>query len=310
MRKPNLFLVGQPKSGTTALDQFLGEHPDIFMAKIKCPNYFCKDFHRESDSFHKSQLFFDVRDENEYLKLFSRASSQKIIGETSDHALSSEVAASEIHKFNPEAKIIILLREPLSFLYSLHNYYLNYTNEDEEDFSKALLLESSRIKGELIPPRTMCPSWLYYSKRVNYYEQVKRFYDKFGLSQIKIIIYEDFLEKNHHFFREISRFLGVDTSFSPQYCLVNTSKDIRFKQLNSIVNNPKLKYLSRKLFSQRFNEIVRDKIVAKLLLKESSRSSLPIKIREQLMQKFKPEVLKMSQLLGVDLEQKWGYDKL
>ncbi|MBE9167809.1 sulfotransferase [Pleurocapsales cyanobacterium LEGE 06147] len=310
MKMPNLFIVGQPKSGSTALHQFLGQHPEIYMSNIKAPHFFCKDFHRESDEYHRMKLYFDYRDKESYLQLFAKANSEKILGESSDHYLYSEVAAEEIFQFNPEAKIIIMLREPVSFLGSLHNHFVKVTNEVEEDFTKALALEEYRIKGECISPRIMCPSWAYYSQRITYYEQVKRYYKVFDPDQIKIIIYEEYRKNNARIYREILEFLGVDPEFTPQYDRMNVSKEVRFKQLNHLVNNQIIKNTTKTLFSQEFNDWVREEIVARFLWKEVTKPPAPIEIKQELMQKFKPEVLKISDLIGVNLEKQWGYDRI
>ena len=310
MKKPNLFIVGQPKSGTSALHSFLSEHPDVYMSKVKEPHFFCKDFHEESDKYHGFQLYYPFRDENSYLKLFSQAISEKILGESSVLYLYSKVAAQEIHKFNPEAKIIIMLREPAQFLYSLHNQYVNTTFEKEKNFDKALALESLRMKGEHISPRIMFPSLLYYSEIAKYYEQVKRFYEIFNPSQLKIIIFEDFIKDNDKTYREILKFLGVDYNFAANYRSIYARKKIRFEQLNYILNNPVLTKISRSIFSQEFNEFIRKKIVEKFLLKEYSGSTMKQEIREKLRERLKPEVCKISQLIGVDLEEKWRYNQL
>ena len=309
MKKPNLFLVGQPKSGTTALHGFLGQHPDVYMSEVKAPYFFCKDFHEESDRYHGRQLFFEIRDTDEYLDLFSKADSEKIIGESSDHALYSEVVADEIYTFNPDANIIILLREPVNFLYSLHGQYVRLTYENEEDFSRALALEPLRLQHRCISSRVMCPSFLHYSKRANYYDQVKRFYDRFDPKQIKIMIYEDFRASNDRAYREILEFLGVDPNFSAQYESVNVGKEIRFKQLNYVLNNQNLKNAVRKAISPKLYDVLIEKIASNLLWKENS-NQLQNETRNRLMQKLKPEVLKISQLTGIDLEQRWGYDNV
>jgi len=86
MKKPNLFIVGHPKSGTTALYNFLKQHPDIFMCPVKEPAFFCKDFIEESDLFHKQKSFYLdswSREQKVYLSLFADVKSEKIIGECS-----------------------------------------------------------------------------------------------------------------------------------------------------------------------------------------------------------------------------------
>lgn len=307
MNKPNLFIVGQPKSGTTALHQFLGQHPEIYMAKIKAPHYFCHDFHEESDRFHGMKLYFDYRELDAYLKLFTRAGTAKIIGESSDHYLYSTVAAREIFQFNPQAKIIIFLREPASFLGSLHNHFVKVTNEEEEDFVRALALESERVKGKNISPRIMCPSWAHYSQRITYYAQVKRYYDVFAPQQIKVVIYESFREDNPKVYREILEFLEVDPNFTPDFQMMNQSKEVRFKQLNYLLNNQIIKNFTKNMLSQEFNEFVRDKIVEKYLWREAPKSAMSEDIKTQLKEQYYSEVEQISELTGVDLIAKWNY---
>ena len=310
MKKPNLFIVGQPKSGTTALHQFLGQHPEIFMSSVKEPHYFCPDFHSESDQYYDSCRFFDFREESEYLQLFAKVKDEKVAGESSTNYLYSQVAASQIHQFNPEAKIIIVLREPAKFVYSLHSHYVKFTEENEPDFDRALALEAQRRQGKFTSPRVTSPSYLYYSERVKYYEQVKRYYDLFDRAQIKVVIFEEFRAQNAKIYREILEFLAVDPEFTPIYDAINVNKEVRFQGLNNLVNNPILKNISKNLLSQEFNEFIRDKVVEKLLWHKVPKSKMPAEIEVKLMQQYCSEVLKISELIGVDLNTKWGYDRL
>ncbi len=307
MNKPNLFIVGQPKSGTTALHQFLGQHPEIYMSTIKEPHYFCSDLHTESDRYYGKQRFFDFRTEAEYLQLFAKAKSVRVLGESSTNYLYSQVAAANISQFNPQAKIIIVLREPASFLYSLHSHYVKFTEENEADFQRALSLETARKQGQFPSPRVTSPSYLYYSDRVNYYQQIERYYAHFPKSQIKIILFEDFRAQNEIVYQEILEFLEVDSNFSPQYESINTNKEVRFKTINNLVNSPVLKNISKNLLSQEFNEFVRDKIVERFLWHQAPKSVMPAEIKAQLKEKYASEVRQVAELIGVDLAAKWGY---
>ena len=308
--KPNLFIVGQPKSGTTALHQFLGQHPEIYMSSIKEPHFFCSDFHLESDRAYSKPRFYDFRSESAYLQLFSKAKNVKIAGESSTNYLYSQVAAEKIYNFNPDAKIIIVLREPAKFLYSLHSHYVKFTEENEPDFQTALALERDRKQERALSPRVTSPSYLYYSQRVQYAQQVKRYCDRFKPEQIKIIIFEDFKAANDEVFRDVLKFLGVDTSFTPEYAAVNVNKEVKFKAINKAINNPLVKGISKNLLSQEFNDFVRDNIVEKLLWHQAPKATMPEEIKVQLMQQYKPEVERVSALLGIDLVAKWGYDNL
>lgn len=307
--KPNLFIVGQPKSGTTALHQFLGQHPEIYMSSIKEPHFFCSDFHLESDRAYGRQRFFDFRNESAYLQLFSKAKNVKIAGESSTNYLYSQVTAEKIHNFNPDGKIIIILREPAKFLYSLHSHYVKFTEENEPDFLTALALEKDRQQEKFLSSRVTSPSYVYYSQRVQYYQQVKRYRDRFSNNQIKVIIFEEFQSENERIFREVLEFLGV-SNFTPEYEAVNVNKEVKFKAINSLVNHPLAKSISKNLISQEFNDFVRDKIVEKLLWHQAPKARMPEQIKIQLMQQYKPEVIKISELLDIDLVTKWGYDTL
>ena len=308
--KPNLFIVGQPKSGTTALHQFLGQHPEIYMSSIKEPHFFCSDFHLESDRAYGKQRFFDFRSESAYLQLFAKAGDAKIVGESSTNYLYSQVAAQKIYNFNPDAKIIIILREPAKYLYSLHSHYVKFTEENEPNFLTALSLEADRQQEKITSPRVTSPSYLYYSQRIQYYQQVKRYCDRFGAEQIKIVIFEDFKSENERVYREILEFLGVDSSFTPEYDAVNINKEVKFKSINNLVNSPLVKNISKNLLSQEFNEFVRDNIVEKFLWHQAPKATMPEDIKIQLMGQYRPQVEKVSELINIDLIAKWGYDNL
>ena len=305
--KPNLFIVGQPKSGTTALHQFLGQHPEIYMSSIKEPHFFCSDFHLESDRAYGKKRFYDFRSESAYLQLFNKAKNVKVAGESSTNYLYSHVAAEKIYNFNPDAKIIIILREPAKFLYSLHSHYVKFTEENEPDFLTALSLESQRQEEKALSPRVTSPSYLYYSQRVQYHQQVKRYCDRFKPEQIKVIIFEEFKSDNKRVFREVLEFLGVEPNFTPEYAAVNVNKEVKFKSVNNVINNPLVKSITKNLLSQEFNEFVRDNIVEKFLWHQAPKASIPEEIRLQLMEQYRPEVIKISELLNRDLVSKWGY---
>ena len=305
--KPNLFIVGQPKSGTTALHQFLAQHPEVYMSSIKEPHFFCSDFHLESDRAYGKQRFYDFRNESAYLQLFNRAKNVKVVGESSTNYLYSQVAAEKIHNFNPDAKIIIILREPAKFLYSLHSHYVKFTEENEPDFLTALALESDRQQEKIASPRVTSPSYLYYSQRVKYYQQVRRYCDRFDPKQIKMVIFEDFKSANDLVFREILEFLEVDPNFTPEYGAVNVNKEVKFKAINNLVNSPLAKSISKNLLSQEFNEFVRDNIVEKFLWHQAPKATMPDEIKTGLMEQYYPEVVKISELLNLDLISKWGY---
>ncbi len=146
MRKPNLFIVGAPKSGTTSLFHALAQHGAVFACKKKEPLFFGSDF-------SKNRCYT----EEEYLDLFAAAKEETYLLEATTWYLFSERAAREIFEFNPESKIIIMLRNPVDLLYSL--YYQRLFNGDEDllTFEAALAAEPFRRMGYRIPSKSKIP---------------------------------------------------------------------------------------------------------------------------------------------------------
>ena len=308
MKKPSFFIVGEPKSGTTALYKFLKQHPEIFLPQ-KEPHYFSKDFHDESDAFHKKKKHFHVRTEEEFMSLFSNWKDEKIAGEASVGYLRSLVAAWEIHKFNPQTKIIAMFREPVDCLYSGHSELQTHLAEDITDFRKALEMEQERKKGRYLPKTIRLPRNLFYSERVRYSEHMQRYLDLFGKKQIKIIIFENFKRDNVGVYKEVLKFLEVDTSFVPDLKVYNPNEKIRSPLIRPLM---KIARVIGRLIVPRIPLLNRfkTKIYKGLFLKKTERPPLDPEFRMQLMHRFKPEVEKLGKLIGQDLVTLWGYDRL
>ena len=309
MKKPNLFIVGHPRNGTSSLHDYLDQHPDIFMSPIKEPNYFAKDFHAESDQFHKKTHYFPFRTENRYLKCYKNWGHEKIVGEASATNLYSKIAYKEIYRFNSLSKIIISFREPVDFLRSYHSTAIFSLGENIRDLKEALALEAERKKGKYLSKRVITPSWLYYSEFINYSELLNRYLSLFDRKQVKVIIFDDFKTDPAGTYREILEFLDVDPNFEPELKVVNPFKrDVKW---------PALKYyvLDSPYFRKFQHLILPDALYAKLtkLYLNNARKSKTQKqqmapsLKNQLKAKFYPEVEKLAHLLDRDLISLWGY---
>ncbi|MCK4788416.1 MAG: sulfotransferase [Desulfobacteraceae bacterium] len=314
MKKPNLFVVGQPKAGTTALYYMLAQHPRIFMSPVKEPAFFCKDFIEESDLFHKQRHFYLEdwsRKQEAYLRLFAGVSNEEIIGECTTSYLYSKVAAAKIFKFNPHAKIIALLREPVDFLYSLHDHCTRVGFEDVQDLKISMSLENERKSGCNIPRMIKHPSALFYSERIKYCEQIVEYYNLFGKSNVKVIIYEDFNQNNGEVYREILEFLGVDSNFMPNFAEVNIPREPLFLQLNTwrwLIDSSLTKRIKNNIPHSLWSKMTM--LTKKVFWKRHIREPLDPVFRKKLMIKYEHEVIKISELLGIDLVKRWKYDQI
>ncbi|XRO76582.1 sulfotransferase [Methanocaldococcus sp. 10A] len=313
-KKPNFFIVGAPKCGTTSLHYYLSQHPEIFMSEPKEPHYFCKDFHEETKKFHGKLFGFGATTEEEFLELFKNVKNEKIIGEASAMYLYSKVAAKEIYKFNPSSKILISIREPVEFLYSYYLELYYCRGEDIDNFKKAIQLEEERKKGYYLPKTVAYPSALFYSEVTKFSVQIERYLKIFPREQVKIILLDDLKNNLEGTYKEILIFLGVDDiDFRPDFTIKNPAKTYRSKFLQDLLKNPykmkKIVNIYRKIVPLKIREKIYN-FLLEINKKPIKKPAIDPEFRHELMIKFKPEVEKLSDLLNRDLISLWGYDKI
>ncbi len=311
MRKPNLFIVGHARSGTTSLYQYLKQHPEIFMSPDKEPTFFCSDYHRFP--------YLNINNIEEYLSLFKNAGNEKIVGEASVWYLPSLTAAKNIWQFNPEAKIIMMFREPVDFLYSDYYYQrslLKYKSdrflpvETMEDFENAVLQSSSTNSN----PVSAIP----YLDMIKYTEQINRFLKYFRRERIKMIIFDDFVKETREVYKDILGFLAVDTSFKPYFKIYNPRRKLRLfapvimrLHQDIVIDKTRFKILGKtikNIISVRVRRRLLDMMFSCFMFKRQTRQELSPEVIHRLKPLFKDEVIKLSRFLGRDLVTEWGYD--
>jgi hypothetical protein len=289
MYKPNLFLVGVPKSGTTSMHDYLGQHPEIFMVPSKEPFYFASDIN----------LSWRIGEKSQYLSLFRSAENSKYVGESSTGYMYSKVAASNIKKFCPNAKIIVMLRHPVDMIYSWHGHLLLSLEENILDFEEALAAQEDRKQGKRVPEHCEEPKLLLYFDIVKYSEQLKRYLDLFGPDNVHVILFDDFSKKTAITYRQTLDFLEVEPGFEATFEIKNAAKPLPNLALRSFL----LKYPALKaplaLFSRKRVEWVRDNVVGKLTQRQ--RKAIKPLVRSRLTKLFEPEIKELGFLLGRDL---------
>ncbi len=134
----------------------------------------------------------------------------------------------------PGARIIAILREPASFLHSLHLQLLQNRLEDEKDLARAIALEPQRREGRRIPASCYRPQALLYSERVRYVEQLRRYHEVFAPEQMLVLIYDDFRDDNAAAVRSVLRFLAVDEDVELPAVQANPSVAVRSLRLDAL----------------------------------------------------------------------------
>jgi hypothetical protein len=299
LRKPDFFIVGAPKSGTTSLATYLREHPQIFMPVEKEQHFF------GSDLIIRPGLLRNPRwDSLEgYLREFAGAGQAQRVGEASVWYLASQNAAREIHEFDRNASIIISLRNPVDMLYSLHSQLLYACEEDLEDFREALDAEEDRRQGKRIPAATVYVNSLFYRHNARYSEHVRRYFEYFGRERVLVVLFEDLKNDQLGTYRRILEFLGVDSNFKPDLRIENPNKRIRSRRLYEFLSKPPrflepLANLLARLSPAR--EMVRW-IHHRLNTSYEPRAPLNPDLRRELTLEFSPEAERLSDLLQRDL---------
>jgi hypothetical protein len=211
MVMPNFLIIGAAKSGTTSLYEYLKQHPQIWMSPVKETNFFALegetlDFRGPGDQDYINR--FSITKIEDYLNLFQGVDNQVAIGEASPLYLYHPTTPKRIQHYIPDAKLIVILRNPVDRAYSSFLHLVRDGREPLRNFAKALQEEEVRIHS----------NWehIWHYKQVGfYYVQLNRYFNTFYKQQIKVYIFEDFITNPVWILKDIFQFLGVDDSFIP-----------------------------------------------------------------------------------------------
>jgi hypothetical protein len=303
-RIPDFFIVGHAKSGTTALYEMLRRHPQIFMPDSKEPWFFADELHERTPPRPGGTPDTLAA----YSAWFADAAPQQRAGEASAMYLWSRTAA---------ARIVAILREPASFLRSLHLQFLQTYVETESDLRTALELEPQRRRGERVPRHTYWPRALLYSDHVRYAQQLQRYRDVFDDEQTLVLIYDDFRADNEATVRRVLRFLDVDDSVAIEALQANPTVRVRSQRLNELVHGVSVGHGRVSRAAKAGVKAVTPRRLRRGALDVAQRRLVfadPDPPDEQLMlelrRRFAGEVRDLSDYIKRDLVSLWGYDRL
>jgi hypothetical protein len=313
-RLPDFFVIGHHKCGTTALYAMLGNHPQIYLPRLKEPRFFATDLRYPNPP--RAKLVPETLEE--YTALYEGAGREQRTGDGSPMYLWSREAAANIAAVQPAARMVAILREPASFLHSLHNHWLLNHIEPEKDMRRAIELEDARRRGAATAPQSYWPQALLYSDHVRYVEQLRRYDAVFPKEQMMVIVYDDFRRDNEGTVRSVLRFLDVDDTHPVEALERMTTKSrVRAKRLDSVI---RALYVGEKPWARAVKTSVtalsteRARRQASRLLRRNIVYGKPLPLDEGLMlelrRRFKGEVQALSQYLDRDLVALWGYDQL
>ena len=289
MKNPNLFIVGAPKSGTTFLYYYLKQHPDIYFPNFKEPHFFGSDLIRRNGAYNLSL--------DEYQDLFK--TDKKIIGEASTFYIFSKDAPEEIYNFNPNAKIIIMLRDLVDLVHSIHSQFVFSGDEVIEDFTQALELEDSRLSGNKIPNQTTVVNKLFYTSNIlSLPRSIQSFIRYFGRENIKFIDLDDIKKNPKKVYFETLEFLNIDSNLNiPDFKIINKNKTYKSKTVRDFIKKYSifLGSLRSKVFKKPLGLI---KALESANKSENNRAPIPDDLYIKLKDKFSQVDLEIKNIIN------------
>ena len=287
MKKVDFFIVGAPKAGTTSLYHYLNEHSEIEMSSQKEPDFF------SDQSLQKQKLYYDknrIDTLEKYNSLFER---EDVIlrGDSSVSYLFYEDVPHKIITYNPDAKIIIMLRNPIDRAFS--HYLMDYSlGLISESFETIIQKQSKHKNANLF--------YQQYIQVSEYSKQIKRYLEVFSKENIHFIDYEDFKNDSSDVVNSVFLFLGVNDDFQPylkkKYNTYTAPKNSLIRYVYSFVACRKM---VANILSKNLTKTIRN-----LLFRSDKKPQLTELTRNFLIKHFESDVRELSELLNKDFT-KW-----
>jgi hypothetical protein len=293
MRIPDFFIIGAPKCGTTALTEYLSEHPAICFARTKETHFFADDFKRKDDNFagywRRNFSYFDPR-------------RHRAIGEASGTYYISDVAVENILKQNPAAKFIYMVRDPVEMIHSLY-YELRFGNSENTSLEEGWDLQAARAQGRNIPPQCIEPTFLQYRAMGSLGRRLEALKKRILPGQLFVVVLDDLIVGPKKVYEDVLSFIGVPSDGREVFPQVNSNKVQRSRLLGYLTASLPL-WLHKGV--REFKHLaglshVPLNFLVRLNAKPARRPPLAEDFRKRLTREFEPEVRLLERQLGRDL---------
>ena len=227
---PSFFVVGAPRCGTTAISKALAGNPHISFSKPKEPHYFLEP--------RTGMNAADLR--QQYLSRYHHGltAEHQAVGDGSVSYLYSPDAIRRVLEFDPRAKFIVLVRNPVEMMRSYHSRMLFQLDEDEEDFERAWDLQESRAAGRNIPKRCRDARLLQYGFLGKLGMHLDRLFEVAGRERCLVIVFDDFVENPRAVYLRALEFIGVEDDGQVKFKRKRGTSGFKYRWLQQFVMNP------------------------------------------------------------------------
>lgn len=229
MDRPDFFLVGAPRCGTTAMAKYLAQHPGVCFSKPKEPHYLSRPPREDTPDALCA----------EYIELFfpHRQPGQQL-GEGSVSYLYSTDALALALEFNPEAHFLVHVRSPIDMIHSLHERQLYTMDEDVEDLATAWSLQEARMRGEHVPATCRDARLLQYAMLGQLGTAVENLFAQVGRDRCHVVVYDDFRADPRTAYQGVLRFLGLEDDGRTDFSRVRSNRKIKNRRLQLMLRSP------------------------------------------------------------------------
>jgi hypothetical protein len=279
MIRPNFFIAGAPKAGTSSLHAYLHSVPGIFMSRIKEPNYFSRVVVPDDHPVRP------IRDTDSYLRLFAAAGDAKVVGESSPTYLADPEAPALMDQFAPSCRVLVSLRDPVERAYSHYLMLRNNgmaTGSFADELKRGLRQKEQRNIILLRPDVGL------------YFEQVRRHLDVFGNSRLHVVLFEEFMKDVPGSLSGITRFLGIEHDFSkfkaPAY---RQFAEVRGPVVRYLFGNRTVSRVSETLIPPKARRWIRETF----LMRKAGKPEMDAESRRFLTDFYRDDVAKLAALL-------------
>lgn len=303
MNWPNFLVIGAARSGTTTLHHYLRKHPQVFMPIVKEPGFFIFDGEEPNYLGPRVETFFGhglLNSAEEYGALFDNAQNADAVGEASAlYLYFHDRTAERIHRYNPDTRLIAILRHPADRAFSNYMYLRMSEREPVETFEEALALESQRKMDGWYP-------FWFYREQGFYHTQLATFYQVFPRQQIKVFLFEDLKNRSAELLQELYGFLGVSPDYVPETVSKhNNSGEVtnRFsKEALNFIDDPShpLKRLTHRI-PETIRKPVREKVRSLIKRQGVKEAAIAPETRQSLLDDYRDDILQTQDLIQRDL---------
>lgn len=291
MKRPNLFVLGAPKCGTTVLAKWLSLTPAVFVSRAKEPHWFSEE-HRLTPSL------------SAYEALFAEAGdAHRWVAEASVWYLFSPTAVPAIEAYSPGARYVVMVREPAAMVASMHEQHRFNGNELVDSLDEAVALSDARAQGQGVGIRDgyRPTAHLAYLHSCALGWQVEQLLQRVPRERVHVVEFADLQRDPGGEYARLLAFLGLDAAPLPFSGRVNEAKERRYPWLDRWV-------LRAATLKERLGIRARLHLLSGLRRHNKRfrpRAELDDALAARLRDAFRDDTARLSSLLRIDLPARW-----